>query len=177
MAEIYRKDVPIQAPSFIVRNASSVTRTKRTGAVVRELAVATFDPSANTGERTVAAHGLGVFLPSKAILTRVWVDVVTTFTSANDSGTIALHAQSANDIVAAIAISDASNVWDAGIHGSKIGIPALADTATETALVVNALFAASMLKLTAEREITATVAVQALTAGKANIYVEYVIGD
>jgi hypothetical protein len=34
-----------------------------------------------------------------------------------------------------------------------------------------------MVKTTAIREITATVAVQALTAGKANIYVEYVISD
>jgi len=140
--------------------------------------VATFDPSANTGERTVAAHGLAVYIPDNAVITRAWVDVVTTFTSAGaDAGTIALHVQAADDIVAAIAISDASNVWDAGIHGSKLGFPALADTATETALVVAALFAGSMLKTTAVREITATVGGQALTAGKANIYVEFVISD
>jgi hypothetical protein len=174
---IENHDIGIAAPEFIVKNKSGVTRTKRAGTVVRELAVATFDPSATSGERTIAAHGLGVYIPTKAIITRVWVDVVTTFTSATDAGTIALHLQAANDVVSAIAISDASNVWDAGIRGSKIGVPALADTATETALVVNALFAASMLKLTAVRELTATVAVEALTAGKANIFVEYVISD
>jgi hypothetical protein len=178
MAEFFHKDVPIQAPDFSVINRAGVTRTKRTGGVTRELAVATFNPSANTGERTVDAHGLGVYIPSKAVITKVWYDVVTTFTSATDAATVALHAQSANDILAAIAISDASNVLDAGIHGSKIGYPAIAgSTASDTAVEVAALFAATMVKMTAERELTATVAVEALTAGKMNIYVEYVISD
>jgi hypothetical protein len=146
------------------------------GLTVRKVAVATFDPSGDSSQRTVAAHGLGVYLPDNAIITKAWIDVVTTFTSASsDTGTIALHAQSADDIVAAIAISDASNVWDAGIHGSKIGFPALADTGTDTALEVAALFAGSYLKLTAERELTATVAVAALTAGKLVLYVEYIV--
>jgi len=166
------------APEFQIENQSDTTRTKRTGTVVREIAVATFNPSANTGERTAAAHGLGVYIPDNAVITRAWVDVITTFQSAGaDAGTIALHLQSANDIVSAIAISDASNVWDAGIHGSKIGFPALADTATDTALEVAALFAASMLKTTAIREVTATVGGQALTAGKLNVYLEYTISD
>ena len=34
------------------------------------LAVATFDPSANSSQRTVAAHTLGAVIPSKAIITR-----------------------------------------------------------------------------------------------------------
>jgi hypothetical protein len=143
----------------------------------KKMAVAIFDPSANSGERTVAAHGLGVYIPDNAVITNVFVDVVTTFTSATDAGTIALHAQAANDIVAAIAISDASNVWDAGIRGSKLGYPNLgADAAHDSALEVAALFAGTMLKLTAERELTATVAVEALTAGKAVVYVEYIEG-
>jgi hypothetical protein len=128
--------------------------------------------------RTVAAHGLGVYIPSKAIVTRVLVDVVTTFTSTDDSATIALHAQGAGDIVAAIAISDSTNVWDAGIRGSKIGFPNFgADAAHDSAVEVAALFGGSMLKTTAVREITATVAVQALLTGKANIFVEYLVSD
>jgi hypothetical protein len=178
MGEIKRSDIPVVATEFQIANKSGVTRTKRNGTVVRELAVATFNPSANTGERTVAAHGLGVYLPTKAIITNVFVDVVTTFTSATDAGTIALHAQAADDIVAAVAISTAGDVWDAGIHGSKIGYPNFgADAAHDSAVEVAALFAGSMLKLTAAREITATVAVEALTAGKANIYVSYVLSD
>lgn len=173
---VKKSDVALVAPEFIVKNKSGVTRTKRAGTVLREVAVATYDVSGGD-TATAGAHGLGVYIPTKAIITRVWVDVVTTFTSANDSATLAIHLQAANDVVSAIAISDASNVWDAGIHGSKIGFPALADTGTETALAVAALFAANMLKLTAVREITVTSATQTLTAGKMNIYVEYVISD
>jgi hypothetical protein len=174
-----RKQARIVANDIGIANKATITRTKRTGTVVKEMAVATFDPSANTAQRPVGAYGLGVYLPAKAIILRAWVDVVTTFTSAGaDAGTIAIHAQAADDIIAAIAISDATNVWDAGIHGSKIGYPNLgADAAHDSAVEVAALFAGTMVKTTAIREITATVAVQALTAGKANIYVEYVISD
>jgi hypothetical protein len=175
MSRPIRHKIPVSAPQYRVPRA---TPSKYQGNQLLQYACATFDPSANTAQRPIAAYGLGVYIPTKAVITRVWIDVVTTFTSAGaDAGTIAIHLQTANDVVAAIAISDASNVWDAGIHGSKIGFPALADTATETALVVAALFAGSVLKTTAEREITATVAVQALTAGKANIFIEYFISD
>jgi hypothetical protein len=140
--------------------------------------VATFDPSANTSQRTVAAHALGVYIPTKAVITKVWYDVVTTFTSGDDSATIALHIQAADDVVAAQAISASGDIWDAGIRGSKIGYPNFgADAAHDSAAEVAALFAGSMLKTTAERQITATVAVQALTAGKLNVFVEYVISD
>lgn len=143
------------------------------------VASAVYDTAANdsagVSNKTTAAHGLGVYLPTKAIVLRTWVDVITTFTSANDSATIALLVQSAGDIVAAIAISDASNVWDAGLHGGVIGAYAEATVAGDTAILDAARKSASMLKLTAERELTATVAVQALTAGKAVIFVEYLI--
>ena len=57
------------------------------------------------------------------------------------------------------------------------GSYAEATVAGDTAILDAARKAASFIKTTAEREITATVAVEALTAGKANIYVEYVISD
>lgn len=179
MGEIQRNDVAVSAPEFIIHEKTGIVRTTRLGSVVREMAVAQFNPSGDTAQRPTGAYGLGVFIPLNAIITRVWVDVVTTFTSAGaDAGTIALHVQAADDIVAAVAISAAGDVWDAGAHGSKIGFPNFgADAAHDSALEVAALFAASFLKLTAEREITATVASQALTAGKANIFVEYVISN
>lgn len=173
---VVKENIITVAPQYRVKRKAS--RSVYKGNQVAEVAMATFNPSANTGERTIGAHGLGVFIPAKAVITKILVDVVTTFTTANDSGTIALHAQAADDIVAAIAISDASNVWDAGVHGSKIGFPNLgADAAHDSAVEVAALFAGVALKTTAEREITATVAVQALTAGKCNVYVEYFISD
>ena len=158
------------------------TVTRFNGVVAPRVVSAVFDTagvdSSGAANTTIAAHGLGVYIPDNAIVTRVWFDVVTTFTSATDAATLAVSAQSANDIVSAIAISDASNVWDAGIRGSKVGFPALgADAAHDTALEVAALFAGTMLKLTAERELTVTVASEVLTAGKLVVYAEFVLGE
>lgn len=176
MAQPIRKNLPISTPQYRVSRKAS--RTVYKGNQAAEVAIATFNPSATSSQRAVAAHGLGVFIPAKAVITRVLVDVVTTFTSANDTATIALHAQGAGDIVAAVAIGAAGDVWDAGVRGSKIGFPNLgADAAHDSAVEVAALFAGVALKTTAEREITATVAVEALTAGKANIYIEYFCSD
>lgn len=107
-----------------------------------------------TGGKAIAAHSLvddagkAVIIPDDSILLFAIYDVTTTFTSANDTGTIALHANSANDIVSAVAINDGGNPWDAGIHAT-----------------IQVLSAATMVKMTADRTLTATVAVQALTAG------------
>ena len=152
-------------------------RVKQDGLTVTKLAVATFDPSGDTTKRPVAAYGLGVYLPDNAVVTRAWYDVVTTFTSAGaDAGTIALHVQGAGDLVVAIAISDASDVWDAGVHACLPNNFAL-DGNAMTQLAMGAARAAECIKLTAERELTATVAGQALTAGKLVLYVEYVLSD
>lgn len=149
------------------------------GLSTRYVAKAIFDTastdSSGVANTTIAAHGLGVYLPIYAIVTNAWVDVKTTFTSATDAGTIALKVQSAGDLTAAIAISDASNVWDAGLHGCLPGSYAERTVAGDTAILDAASKAASYIKLTAERELTATVAVEALTAGKAVIFVEYVV--
>ena len=174
--EFYRRLLSIDC--FFKRGAV----VKEDGLTVPKIAVATFDAagndSAGVSNKTVAAHPLGVYLPDNAIVIRAWVDVVTTFTSTDDSGTIALKVQGANDLVSAIAISDASNVWDAGAHGCLPLAPNLgADAAHDTQLEVIALLAALQIKLTAERELTATVAVQALLTGKAVLFVEYVLSD
>ena len=133
--------------------------------------------SSGVANTTIAAHGLGVFLPSKAVIVDAWIDVVTTFADgASDNATMALSCQSANDLTSAIAISDASNVWDAGLHGTKVGNWAL-DGNSLSQVAMAAARAATFLKLTAERELTMTVAVHALTAGKGVVYVAYVLGD
>ena len=178
MSEIFKKTIPVAAPEFrIPRKTGTVVPYQ--GNQAMQYAMATFDPSGNTLQRPIAAYGLGVFIPAKAFITRAWVDVVTTFTSAGaDAGTIALSIEAADDVVAAVAISTAGDVWDAGAHGSKIGFPNFgADAAHDSAVEVAALFAATYLKTTVEREITATVASQALTAGKANIFVEYFLSN
>lgn len=129
------------------------------GLVMKGLARATFDA---TGGKAVASYGLGVVLPDNAIITRSWYEVITTFTSAGaDAGTIALGIPTDDvaGIVAALAISNGGNIWDAGLHeGIQDGA------------------AANMsVKTTAARELTADVAVQDLTAGKLVLFCEYVI--
>src|SRR4051812_30023957 len=107
--EVKRNDVPHVATEYAIINKTGQTRTKRTGTVVREIAVATFDTavtdSAAVSNKTVASHGLGVYLPTKAIITRAWTDVITTFTSATSAATIALTMESAGDLVVGIAIN------------------------------------------------------------------------
>lgn len=133
--------------------------------------------SAGVSNKTIAAHGLGVYLPIGAIVVNAYIDIVTTFTDGvSDSATIAASVQSAGDIKAAIAISDASNVWDAGLHGGLPGSYAEATVAGDTAILDAARKAASYIKITAERELTMTVAGVVLTAGKGLLVVEYIVG-
>lgn len=132
------------------------------GLGMKQLAVATFDPSAIAAQRTVGAHGLGVTIPDNAIIVGGFYEVLTTFiTAAADAGTIALMAQAANDLVVAITVANVANAWDAGLHA----IVPKENTPETTGI-----------KLSAARELTATVAIQALTAGKLALYVVYVEG-
>lgn len=119
---------------------------------------ATYSFVSNGG--AAAAHGLGQYLPDNAIIVDSLIDVVTTCTSANDTGTMAISVEGANDIVSAIAINNGGNPWDSGLHA---GVPVGT--------------AATAIKLTAKREITATIAVQPFTAGKFHVFIWYVMGD
>lgn len=137
--------------------AADVIEVLPVGASVKKTALAVYDFAVHGG--SIGAIGLGVTLPNKAVITGGFVDVITTCTTASaDAGTMALHANSAGDLVAAIAVSDASNPWDAGRHDI---IP---DNTGSTAV-----------KLTAARELTATIATQAFTAGKFVLSVDYVV--
>lgn len=129
------------------------------GLTVKKIASAVFDTgdtdSSGVSNTTIAAHGTGVYIPDNAIITKVHIDVITTFESATDAATMAISALGANDIVSAVAISTGTP-WDAG---QQAAIPV--DTP------------ATSIKLTAEKEIVVTVAVEVLTAGKMVIFVEY----
>lgn len=125
-----------------------------------KVARATFDPSADSAMRTVAAHGLGVTIPDKAVVVGGFQDCITGFTSANtNNGTVAISVQSANDIQAAAAVSGAPY----STTGLKAIVPK-ANTPESTGI-----------KLTAAREVTATVGTSALTAGKLVVFLYYVI--
>jgi len=129
-----------------------------------QIAMFTFDTagvdSSAVSNKTVAAHPTGVTIPANAIVCGGFFEVNTAFTSAASTATIAIHVQSANDIQTAAAVS--------GAPGSTTGIKAItpkANTPESTGI-----------KLTAAREITVTVAVQALTAGKLTGYLYYLPG-
>ena len=138
--------------------------------------------SAGVANTTVAAHPSGVFIPDNAIITRAFYEVNTTFVSGGaDAGTIGIGVEGVGagteDLKVAIAISDAGNVWDAGIHGTLAGSPALGDDAAHTdAIMWAALKAASYVKTTGHEEVTFNVAGQVLSAGKLTLYIEYVVG-
>lgn len=130
------------------------------GLIFMGLARATFDATAG---KAIGSHGLGVTLPDNAIITRSWYENITTFTSAGDNATIALGlpVDDVAGIKAAVAIDDGGNPWDAGrVEGIQVGTVA---TFSE--------------KTTAARELTADVAVEALTAGVAVLFCEYVISS
>lgn len=132
-----------------------------------------------SGTTTIHQNGFGDVilghLPDGFIITDGFYQVTTTFASPTgpDNATIALGAVANGDLVAAIAISDASNVWDAGLRGTLVTAPNLgADAAHDSALEVIALETGVKLVTTADRAILANIAVDTVTAGALSLYLE-----
>lgn len=94
-------------------------------------------------------------LPNKAIIKNVYLEVLTQPVSGG-SATVALNSLAAADLLAATAKA-------ALPVGFKQGIPTGATT--------------TFIKLTSEKTIKATVGTSPLTAGKFNVYIDYVVGD
>lgn len=93
---------------------------------------------------------LDLVLPDNAIIYTGFVDVLTAPTSGG-SATVALKIQGAGDLIAATAIASFTGQLNLVSDGA----------------------AANVVKLTAQRTATVTVAVAALTAGKFNLYLQY----
>lgn len=130
-----------------------------------------------SGTTTLHLNGFGDVelgvLPKKFIITDCFYQVVTTFTSASDSATLALGSLADGDLVAAIAISGTNDVWDAGLQGTLITAPALgADAAHDTALEVIDLTKDIKKISTADRVLLANIAVDTITAGDLDLYIE-----
>lgn len=102
----------------------------------------------------VDEDGNAFVLPSGAIITQVYIDIITACVSTGNNGTIALKANAANDLLSAV---DADT-----LSGVTAGVP----TGT----------AATMVKCTADRAIVLSIATNALTAGKFDVYVDFVLG-
>lgn len=102
----------------------------------------------------IVLDGDGV--PNGAVILDTTIKVETPPDSAGHTATVALRAQGAADLQAAKAVSEAP--WSAA--GAKRG----SLTATSAPILT-----------TARRRITATIANQALTAGKFSVYVRYLL--
>lgn len=98
--------------------------------------------------------GQKCIVPNKAIILQVIIDVLTAGTT-SASGTMALTAQSAGDLKAALAA--------ASYTGLVAGIPVGT--------------AATAIKMTADRTVIGTIATGALTAGKWNVLIQYMISE
>lgn len=125
------------------------------------VACSVFDPGVNADQRAQASHALtGDVIPEGAIIVGYFVKNDQTFTSAGgDAGTIALSLDRYTGTVrTAVAISDASNPWDAG---TILGMQS-----TATALTA---------PLSGGCHVIATVAVQNLTAGRCTIGIVYAL--
>lgn len=99
--------------------------------------------------------GVIIPIPNKAIITDVYIDVVTGMTSTGGTGTIAIGLNSTGDLLAAVDADTLSNI----VAGIPIGT------------------AATMVKATADRYLTATIATATLTAGKIEVFAEYVLSE
>jgi len=122
------------------------------------VARATYDFAVDGG--AIGAITLDATIPTGSRIVRAYYEVKTTFTSASDSATmsIGLLVDDVAGMVAATAISAGGNVFDAGLHECiQTGTMANAGELT-----------------TAARAITATIAVDAITAGKAVFFFEYI---
>ena len=111
----------------------------------------------------ISTIGLHATIPDNAIVVRAWYEVLTTLTSSGDNATVSLDIPTDDvaGILAAIAIDDGSNPWDAGTF----------------ACIQDGTVGNFSNKCTAAREISMTIAVEALTAGKFILWCQYIVSD
>ena len=120
-----------------------------------------FDPTADATKRPIAAYGTGITLPANAVVMGGFFSVNTAFTSAGgNTGQIAISVEGANDIQTAAAVGGAPY----STIGRKAIVPKINTPETTS------------IKVTTAKEVTVTVSVAALTAGKLTGYLFYVEG-
>ena len=107
----------------------------------------------------------GGTLPDNAIICNAWYEVVTTYASATDAATIGLGVATddATCIEGATAISAMGDIWDAGLRNTDVDASTASTYTTKTTA--------------AGRALIMTVAVEALTAGKLVLHVDYRVSE
>lgn len=133
---------------------------------------ALYDFSVHGG--AVGSIPLRVRVPAGAIVINSFLHVVSAPTSGG-SATIALTLESAGDILTATAFDAAPFDGTFGLGKARYtpGIDLGSGDGSDTAIDDSA--AAAFVLTTAERQLTLTIATAALTAGKINIFLEYVV--
>lgn len=121
---------------------------------------ATFDvagnDSAGVANTSILAHGLGVYIPKSARIISSWFDVITKMSSATNGATLAVKVEAAGDVKATSLVS-------AGMYQTTGATQGLQNAGS-----------VSSLKTTAEREVTVTVATEAMISGKMVVYGAYI---
>jgi|19_taG_2_1085344.scaffolds.fasta_scaffold00311_7 hypothetical protein len=132
---------------------------------IQKFAIAVYDFAVDGGTAGSIALANTSTIPDNAVVTAVDYDVITTCTSSSDAATIALALVTDGGLTTAIAISDASNPWDAGVYSAAGVSGAFSNDPTTV-------------KTTGARDILLSVAGgQNLTAGKIVFRVEYWISQ
>lgn len=151
--------VPVADAKLLLNKMNSTAQKVQLGSVLQSQRGAlrcTYDFAVNGGAVGTVnlkdPDGNDATLPISAIVTQVYIDEVTNVTSGG-AATVSVGANTTTDLLAATAIASFSGI----IAGVPVGT------------------AATMVKLTAARTLTASIATAALTAGKLNIFVEYVV--
>jgi hypothetical protein len=122
--------------------------------VASKVCVAKYDFAVDAG--AIGSINIGCKVPDNAIVTNVWYDILTAFVSTSGGGTVALGSEASGDLLAAV---DADT-----LSGQGEGIP---DWATEGDYV----------KTTAQKNISLAIASEAMTAGKAIFYINYMVSE
>lgn len=132
------------------------------------------------------AVNTGIIIPNGALVTGGYIDVKTTFQSLDtiggnaDAATIAFSTgQGAADLFAATAISTGTT-WDADVTYQVLaGTPVIGSNASTltagTAVILQAAVGTSLIEMTADNTVVMTIAVDPLTAGSLDLYIEYIV--
>jgi len=137
-------------------DADNTEPTDAAWASLTRWAKAEYDFAANGG--TVGAKDLAVTIPDNAVIVGGFIDVVTAFTDTTATATVAIHVATADDIVSANSLATLGY----GSTGLFSVSPSSGATAVKTSVAAN---------------ITLTIATEALTAGKALVWLQYVISE
>jgi hypothetical protein len=123
------------------------------GLHAKRMARTIYDFSVDGG--AIGSINLGAIIPAKAIINQCVINVITAMASVSGAGTVAISAESAGDIKAAVDADTLSGI----VAGIPIGT------------------AATMIKTTVARQLTLAIAGSPLTAGKIAVLCDYDVSE